>query len=98
GLTTTDANNMIYYFDASSTYDPSSHLAEITAPVLAINSMDDQVNPPELHVVEPLIAKVKHATFVLIPIGPETRGHGTHSLPAVWGHYLSEFLVALPER
>jgi len=98
GLTTTDANNMIYYFDASRDYDPSSHLAEITAPVLAINSADDQVNPPELGIVEPLIAKVKQAKFILIPIGPETRGHGTHSLPRVWGNYLKDFLATLPER
>jgi hypothetical protein len=21
-----------------------------------------------------------------------TRGHGTHSLPAVWGHYLADFM------
>jgi homoserine O-acetyltransferase len=98
GIQNTDANNMLYYFDASRDYNPSSHLAEITAPVLAINSADDQVNPPELGVVEPLIAKVKNAKFVMIPIGPDTRGHGTHSQPAIWGNYLRDFLAALPER
>ena len=98
GLTRTDANDMLYYFDASSDYDPSSHLGEITTPILAINSADDFVNPPELHIVEPLIAKVKSAKFVLIPISDQTRGHGTHSLPAVWGNYLKDFLATLPER
>ncbi|MBI3569350.1 MAG: alpha/beta fold hydrolase [Gemmatimonadetes bacterium] len=95
---TTDANNMLYYFDASRTYDPSSHLGEVTAPVLQINSADDYINPPELHIVEPLLAKVKHAKFVLLPITDQTRGHGTHSWPAIWGGYLREFLASLPER
>ena len=97
-LTTTDANDMLYYFDASSDYDPSSHLGEITTPILAINSADDFLNPPELHIVEPLIAKVKGAKFIMIPISDQTRGHGTHSLPSVWGGYLKDFLATLPER
>lgn len=95
---TTDANNMLYYFDASRTYDPSTHLGDVTAPVLAINSADDFLNPPELHIVEPLIAKVAQAQFVLLPISDQTRGHGTHSWPAVWGSYLREFVASLPER
>ena len=95
---TTDANDMLYYFDASRSYDPSPYLAKITAPVLAINSADDFVNPPELHIAEPLIAQVKQAKFVLLPITDQTRGHGTHSWPAVWGGYLREFLASLPSR
>ena len=94
----TDANDMIYQFDASRDYDPSSHLEQISTPVLAINSADDFVNPPELGIVEKLITRVKHARFVMIPISDQTRGHGTHSLPTVWGNYLRDFLSALPER
>jgi homoserine O-acetyltransferase len=97
-MKTTDANDMIYQFDASRDYDPSSHLEQIAAPVLAINSADDFVNPPELGIVEKLITRVKHARFVMIPISDQTRGHGTHSLPTVWGNYLRDFLSALPER
>ena len=97
-MKTTDANDMIYQFDASRDYDPSSHLEQISTPVLAINSADDFVNPPELGIVEKLITRVPHARFVMIPISAQTRGHGTHSLPTVWGNYLREFLSALPER
>jgi homoserine O-acetyltransferase len=93
-----DANDMVYYFDASRNYDPSSHLGQITAPVLAINSADDFVNPPELGIVAPLIRRVAHATFVMIPISDKTHGHGTHSWPAVWGKYLADFLAKLPAR
>ena len=44
----TDANDLIYYFDASRNYDPSPHLDQIKAPVMWINSADDYINPPEL--------------------------------------------------
>ena len=94
----TDANDMLYYFDASRDYDPSPFLARVTAPVLAINSADDQVNPPELGLMERLIPQVKNAKYVLLPISDQTRGHGTHSLPAVWGGYLKSFLEGLEER
>ncbi len=87
-----DANDALYAFDASREYDPSKDLEKITAPVLAINSADDQVNPPELGLMEKLMPRVKHGKYVLIPISDETRGHGTHSLPAVWGSYLEAFL------
>jgi len=91
-MKSTDANDMIYQYRASEDYDPSAHLAEITSPLLAINSADDFVNPPELQMMRSLIGKVKHGRFVLIPISEETRGHGTHSLPIVFGPYLSDFL------
>lgn len=97
-LRATDANDMLYQFEASRDYDPSSRLERVTAPVLAINSADDLVNPPELGIVERLMPRVSKGKFVLLPISPDTRGHGTHSLPAVWGGFLKDFLAALPER
>lgn len=94
----TDANDMLYQFDSSRDYDPSIHLDAITTPVLAINSADDFVNPPELGFAEKLVAKVKGAKFMMIPISDATRGHGTHSVPAIWGSYLRDFLATLPQR
>jgi len=91
-----DANDVIYAFDASRLYDPSPHLSEIEAPLVAINSADDQVNPPELGILEREITKVPHGKAVVLPISEQTRGHGTHSLPAIWGSYLSELLASLP--
>jgi homoserine O-acetyltransferase/O-succinyltransferase len=91
-MKTTDANDMIYYFRASEDYDPSPHLEKITAPLLAINSADDFVNPPELPMMRELIARVKRGRFVLIPISDETRGHGTHSLPQLWTADLARLL------
>ncbi len=94
-ITTTDANDFLYQFDASSDYDPSTHLSEIRVPVLHINSEDDEVNPPELRFAEQLDARMPHAKFVLLPITDQTRGHGTHSQPAIWGDLLRDFLGTL---
>jgi homoserine O-acetyltransferase len=91
----TDANDMLYQYNASRDYDPSGRLEHITAAVLAINSADDVVNPPELGLMEKLIPRVKHGRYVLIPTSDETRGHGTHSLPSVWGPHLAAFLKGL---
>jgi homoserine O-acetyltransferase len=91
----TDANDMIYYFRASEDYDPAPHLAKIIAPLLAINSADDFVNPPEPPMMQASIGRVKNGRFVLLPITDQTRGHGTHSIPAIWGDQLSAFLKTL---
>jgi homoserine O-acetyltransferase len=91
-----DANDVIYAFEASRDYDPSKMLDKVTAPVLAINSADDFVNPPELGLMEKLMPSVKRGRYVLIPTSDRTRGHGTHSQPAVWHDYLAEFLKQLP--
>ncbi len=95
---TTDANDMLYQVDASRDYDPSGALGTITARVLAINSADDFVNPPELGIVERLVGKMPNVRFINVPIGPETRGHGTHTRAVVWKGELERFLAALPER
>jgi homoserine O-acetyltransferase/O-succinyltransferase len=92
----TDANDMLYHYRAIEDYDPSPHLEKITAPLLAINSADDFVNPPELPMMESLIGRVKKGRFIMIPISDATRGHGTHSLPAVFGPHLAQFLRELP--
>jgi homoserine O-acetyltransferase/O-succinyltransferase len=90
-----DANDMLYQFNSSRDYDPSAQLEKITAHLLAINSADDVVNPPELGIMEKLMPRVKHGRYVLLPTTEQTRGHGTHSLPAIWGKHLAEFLKEL---
>ena len=91
-LSRRDANDMLYQYNSSRNYNPSPQLGKITAPVLHINSADDIINPPELGIAEREIKKVKRGRFVLLPIDGRTRGHGTHSLPAIWGKYLEELL------
>ena len=88
----TDANNFLYYVNASRNYHPEPKLNTITAPVLWINSGDDFINPPELGIAENLVTRMPHARFILIPISDATRGHGTHTQAAVWKDYLIECL------
>jgi homoserine O-acetyltransferase/O-succinyltransferase len=87
-----DANDTLYQFDSSRDYDPLPHLGDIKAWLMAINSADDQVNPPELGILDREIKKVPKGRYILIPISDQTRGHGTHSLPAIWKQYLAELL------
>jgi homoserine O-acetyltransferase/O-succinyltransferase len=91
-LAQADANDMLYAFDASREYDPSARLEAIEAPLVAVNSADDVINPPELGILEREIQRVRRGKAVVLPISPQTRGHGTHSLPAVWKQHLADLL------
>jgi homoserine O-acetyltransferase len=93
GLATTDANDMLYQFDSSRDYNPEPDLGKITTHLLAVNSADDAVNPPELGIMDQQIKRVKHGRYVLIPISDQTRGHGTHTIANVWKQYLAELLA-----
>jgi homoserine O-acetyltransferase len=92
-----DANDLLYQIDASRDYDPAPDLEQIAAPLVAINFADDQVNPPELGILEQSIARVGGGRAILIPASDATDGHRTHSLPIVWQHHLAE-LLAEPRR
>ncbi|HEY6806529.1 MAG TPA: alpha/beta fold hydrolase [Pyrinomonadaceae bacterium] len=92
GVSRSDANDMLYYFDSSRDYNPSPKLETIKAPLFAINSADDVINPPELGILEREIKRVKQGRYILLPITDETRGHGTHTIAAIWQNYLKELL------
>lgn len=87
-----DANDMIYALDASRTYNPSAALERITVPVTWVNSGDDFINPPELGIAERMVGRMPNARFVLIPAGPNTHGHGTHTWAALWQDELAALL------
>ena len=87
------STDLLYAMEASRNYDPSPQLERITAPLLAINSADDFINPPELGIMETAIKRVKRGRYVLLPVSEATRGHGTHTWAGVWEGYLREFLA-----
>jgi homoserine O-acetyltransferase len=87
-----DANDLLYYVNASRNYDPSPQLEKIKAPVMYINSGDDFINPPELGIAEREVKRVKNARYVLILASESTFGHGTHTHAAIWKQYLAELL------
>lgn len=87
-----DANDFLYQFDASRDYNPQPKLGTIEAPLLAVNSADDQINPPELGILEREIRNVPHGRAIVIPISDATHGHGTHTWAAVWKDQLVKLL------
>jgi homoserine O-acetyltransferase len=91
-----DANDTLYGIEAVMDYNPAPHLGEIKAKLMAINSADDEANPPALHVMEPAIARIPGAKYVLIPQTNETHGHYTHLHAALLKQHLAEFLKELP--
>ena len=88
-----DANDLLYQLDASREYNPAPKLETIKAQLVAINSADDFINPPELGMIEREIKRVKRGRFIMIPISDQTRGHGTHTIAAIWQGYLKELLA-----
>jgi homoserine O-acetyltransferase len=91
-LRTGDANDQLYALEASLDYDPGANLEKIKAPLFAINSADDLVNPPEIGVLEREIKRVPKGRAIMIPLSDRTAGHGTHTMAAVWKQYLIELL------
>ena len=87
-----DANDVIYQYESARDYNPSPKLESIKARLLAINSADDERNPPELGIMEREIKRVKQGQYLLIPASSETAGHGTVSRAKWWKHHLAEFL------
>jgi homoserine O-acetyltransferase/O-succinyltransferase len=88
----TDANDVLYQLAASSDYDPGPKLGRIEAPLTAVNSADDLVNPPELRILEHEITRVPHGRAVVIPYSERTRGHGSHTVAALWKDELGRLL------
>lgn len=91
-LKTMDANDVLYQVSASWDYDPAPGLGRIRAPLFAVNSADDLINPPELGILEREIKGVKGAEFAVLPLSPGTRGHGSHTVATLWKVYLEELL------
>jgi homoserine O-acetyltransferase/O-succinyltransferase len=89
---TDDANDVLYALEASHDYDPAPNLEKIQTPLLAINSADDLINPPELAILEREVKRVPHGRAIVIPFSDKTRGHGSHTLAALWKDQLAELL------
>jgi homoserine O-acetyltransferase len=87
-----DANDLMYQLESSFDYNPAPDLEKIRAPLIAINSADDLVNPPELGILEKEIKRVPHGKAVVIPYSEQTRGHGSHTIAVLWKQYLQELL------
>jgi homoserine O-acetyltransferase len=95
---TADANDYLYQWDSSRDYNAAPGLERIEAALLAINSADDERNPPETGLMEGELKRVKGGRLYLIPASEETRGHLTTGMAKFWQQQLREFLASVPRR
>jgi homoserine O-acetyltransferase len=93
-----DANDFIYQWESSRDYNPAPWLDRIAAPLLAVNSADDERNPPETGLMTRAMTQVKHGHLLLIPSSAETRGHGTTGSAKLWNQQLADFLSTVPKQ
>jgi homoserine O-acetyltransferase len=92
-LKTADANDTIYALEASHDYDPGPDLEKIRAPLFAINSADDLINPPELGILEREIRRVPRGRAWVIPLSDKTKGHQSHRYAILWRQEMAAFLA-----
>ena len=95
---TADANDFMYQWNSSRDYNASPKLDRIKAPVLAINSADDERNPPETGIMDRELKRLPNANLHLIPASADTRGHGTTGMAKFWKEQLQSFLDTSPQR
>ncbi|HEV3416959.1 MAG TPA: alpha/beta fold hydrolase [Pirellulales bacterium] len=91
-MKTMDANDVLYAIESSRDYDPGPALESIQAPLIAVNSADDLINPSDLGILEREIKRVPHGKAILLPESEATRGHGSHTIAILWKTYLEELL------
>jgi homoserine O-acetyltransferase/O-succinyltransferase len=91
-LKESDANDILYQVSASWDYDPGPGLEKIRVPLIAVNSADDLINPPELGILEREIKRVPKGEVVMLPLSDATRGHGSHTLATLWKQHLTRLL------
>jgi homoserine acetyltransferase len=91
-----DANDHLYQWDSSRDYNPAAGLERISAALLAINSADDERNPPETGTLEREIKRVKNGRIYLVPASEFTAGHGTTFQAKFWKSQLSDLLQTAP--
>ena len=93
-----DANDHLYQWESSGDFDPSAGLEKIQATLLAINSADDERNPPELGVLDREIKRVRRGSVLLIPGSAQTAGHGTTGQAKWWKQDLADLLAKAPRN
>jgi homoserine O-acetyltransferase len=91
-----DANDVLYQWDSSGDYNPAPGLERIQAAVLAINSADDERNPPETGIMDRAMKRLANGSYYLIPASDQTAGHGTTGQAKWYKAQLTQFLATAP--
>ena len=88
----TDANDRLYQYECSSSYNPTPDLENITAKMLVIAFADDQINSPEFAALDREMPRVKNGRYVIVPVTKESDGEHNNLNRGIWGSYLLDFL------
>ena len=96
--TNADANDFLWQWGSSADYDAAPELEKISATVLAINSADDERNPPETGIMAAALKHVKNAKLLLIPASEQTTGHLTTGNAKFYKKELQDLLSSAPHR
>ena len=94
----TDANDFLWQWSSAADYDASGDLEKIQATVLAINSIDDEVNPPETGLMTRAMKRLKNGRLFLILTSDETSGHLTTGQAKFYKQVLQRLLDAVPRK
>src|SRR3984893_12849023 len=93
-----DANDILYSLSSSADYDPQPGLTAIKTKVYALNFVDDEFNPAELHVLKELMPRVRKGRFIVQPGSAESFGHLTMAHPELWSGHVTEFMRSLGDE
>lgn len=93
-----DANDFLYQWGSSRDYNASPGLDKIEAALLAINSADDERNPPETGIMARELKRVKNGRLFLIPASEATTGHLTTGNAKFYKQQVEELLQSAPKR
>ena len=95
---TADANDFLWQWGSSADYDAAPDLDKIEATVLAINSADDERNPPESGIMVEALKRVKNGRLYLIVASEETSGHLTAGNVKFYSEELRKLLEKTPRQ
>jgi homoserine O-acetyltransferase/O-succinyltransferase len=93
-----DANDFLWQWGSSADYDAAPGLERIEASLLAINSADDERNPPQTGLMVGALKRVKNGKLYLIPASEQTSGHLTTGNAKFYVQQLQELLSTAPQR
>ena len=91
-----DANDLLWQWASCADYDASAGLDKIEATVFAINSTDDERNPPEA--MARIMKQIKTGRLFLILTSDETKGQLTTSYAKFYKGVLHRLMDAVSRR
>ncbi|KAF2256067.1 homoserine acetyltransferase, partial [Trematosphaeria pertusa] len=90
-----DANDQLYAWNSSHLYNPEPDLGLIKAPLTAVNTADDMMNPPELGILEQAVERKMRrgvGKAIVLPVSDGTIGHGSYIKAKLWEDELALLL------